>query len=103
MSQPSLVSGVVAIGLLWGGLSASAGERTLTDAEYERVGHAKTIYMDIAFSTWMPRGKSLADVAPSLRISLASAGFTVVRNPTDPHELTLKVNYREGHGKQFKV
>ena len=102
MRQPSLVSGVVAIGLLWGGLSASAGERTLTDAEYERVGQAKTISIDIAFSTWMPRGKSLTDVTPSLRTSLATAGFTVVRNPTDSHELTLKVDYREERGKQYK-
>ena len=102
MNQASLMSSVLAMGLLWGGLSVAAGERSLTDAEYERVGHAKTIYMDIAFSTWMPRGKSLADVAPSLRTSLASAGFTVVRNPTDPHELTLKVDYREGQGKQYK-
>lgn len=102
MSQASLVSSALAIGLLWGGLPAAAGERSLTDAEYERVRHAKTIYMDIAFSTWMPRGKTLADVAPSLRTSLASAGFTVVRSSTDSHELTLKVDYREERGKQYK-
>ena len=102
MSQASLVSSLLAVGLLWGGLSASAGERTMTDAEYERVRHAKTIYMDIAFSTWMPRGKTLSDVAPSLRTSLASVGFTVVRNSTDSHDLTLKVDYREERGKQYK-
>jgi len=102
MSQASLVPSVVAIGLLWGGLSASAGERTLTEAEYERIRPAKTIYMDIAFTTWMPRGKTLADVAPSLRTSLASAGFTVVRNSTESHDLTLKVDYREERGEQYK-
>ena len=102
MSQASLVPSVVAIGLLWGGLSASAGERTLTEAEYERIRPAKTIYMDIAFTTWMPRGKTLADVAPSLRTSLASAGFTVVRNSTESHDLTMKVDYAEKRGEQYK-
>jgi hypothetical protein len=90
------------MGLLWGSLSASAGERTLTDAEYELLRHAKTVYVDVAFTTWMPRGKTLADVAPSLRTSLASAGFTVVRNSTDSRDLTLKVDYREERGKQYK-
>ncbi len=102
MSLASLVSSLLAIGLLWGGLSASAGDRTLTDAEYERVRPAKTIYIDVAFSTWMPRGKTLADVAPLLRTSLASAGFTVVRNSADSHDLTLEVDYREERGKQYK-
>lgn len=102
MSRASLVSRMLAIGLLWGGLSASAGERTLTDAEYERVRHAKTIHMDVAFSTWMPRGKTLADIAPTLRTSLASAGFTVVRNEAESHDLTLKVDYREERGEQYK-
>jgi len=102
MSGASLLPCLLVIGLLWGSLSASAGERTLTDAEYELLRHAKTIYVDVAFSTWMPRGKTLADVAPSLRTSLASAGFTVVRNSTDSHDLTLKVDYREERGKQYK-
>jgi len=103
MSGASLLPCLLVIGLLWGSLSASAGERTLTDAEYELLRHAKTIYVDVAFSTWMPRGKTLADVAPSLRTSLASAGFTVVRNSTDSHDLTLKVDYREERGKQYKI
>ena len=103
MSGASLLPCLLVIGLLWGSLSASAGERTLTDAEYELLRHAKTIYVDVAFSTWMPRGKTLADVAPSLRTSLASAGFTVVRKSTDSHDLTLKVDYREERGKQYKI
>jgi len=74
----------------------------LTDAEYELLRHAKTVYVDVAFSTWMPRGKTLADVAPSLRTSLASAGFTVVRKSPDSHDLILKVDYREEQGKQYK-
>ncbi len=102
MSRASLLSSLLAISLLWDGLSASAGERTLTDAEYERTRHAKTIYVDVALSTWMPRGRTLADVAPSLRTNLASAGFIVVRKQTDSHDLTLKVDYREEQGKQYK-
>ncbi|MGH7227657.1 MAG: HEAT repeat domain-containing protein [Nitrospiraceae bacterium] len=103
MNRASLWSCLLVIGLLWGSLSASAGERLLTDAEYELLRQAKTIYVEVAFSTWMPRGKTLADVAPTLRTSLASAGFTVVRTSTDSHDLTLKVDYREERGKQYKI
>ncbi|HET8580567.1 MAG TPA: HEAT repeat domain-containing protein [Nitrospiraceae bacterium] len=102
MSRASLLSSLLAIGLLWGSLSVLANERTLKDAEYELLRHVKTIYVDVAFSTWMPRGKSLTDVAPTLRTSMASAGFNVVRNSTDYHDLTLKVDYREERGKQYK-
>lgn len=103
MRGASLLSCLLVIGLLWGSLSASAGERPLTDAEYELLRHAKTIYVEVAFSTWMPRGKTLADVAPTLRTSLASAGFTVIRTSTGAHDLTLKVGYREERGKQYKI
>lgn len=41
-------------------------------------------------------------MAPTIRTSLASAGFTVVRNPTDSHGLTLRVDYREVRGKQYR-
>lgn len=102
MNRASLLSSLLVIGLLCGSLTLSAGERTLTDADYELLLDAKTIYVDVAFSTWMPRGRTLSDVTPSLRTSLASAGFIVVRNQTDAHDLTLKVDYREERGRQYK-
>jgi hypothetical protein len=36
-------------------------------------------------------------------MKLESAGFAVVENRTDPHELTLKVEYREERGRQFRI
>jgi hypothetical protein len=36
-------------------------------------------------------------------MKLNAAGFTVVQNRTDPHELTLTVEYREDRGKQFPI
>ena len=36
MNQASLMSSMLAMGLLWGGVSVATGERSLTDAEYER-------------------------------------------------------------------
>ncbi|MGH7167690.1 MAG: HEAT repeat domain-containing protein [Nitrospiraceae bacterium] len=86
-----------------GSLVVRATEPILTDEQRQTLGRAKTIYVDVAASTWMPRGRTLSDVGPSLRTKLASAGFTVVRNQTDRHELTLKVLYREAQGRQYRI
>lgn len=98
-----LLSWVAVACLLSGATMAQAAEPTLTDEQVQILGRAKTIYVDVVASTWMPRGRTLSDVGPSLRTKLASAGFTVVRNQTDRHELTLKVLYREEQGRQYRI
>lgn len=67
-----------------------------------RLADGSRIYIDLMFATWHPRGRSMSQVAPAIRVKLATAGFTVVPSQTDPHDLTLQVAYREERGKQFR-
>jgi hypothetical protein len=38
-----------------------------------------------------------------LKVKLKDAGFSVVENETDPHELLLKVDYREEKGEEYRI
>lgn len=60
-----------------------------------------TFWVDAHSSTWLIRGHNLFDLEASVRVKLASAGLTVVRHKTDPHEFLLKADYRETKGQQF--
>ena len=98
-----LLSCVAVACLLTGAPVVPAAEPVLTDEQLQILSRAKTIYVDVAASTWMRRGRTLSDVGPALRTKLASAGFTVVRNQTDRHDLTLQVLYREEQGRQYRI
>jgi hypothetical protein len=97
-----LAAAVWALGVVEHADAADANERVLTDAEYARVAEAKAVYIDLTFSTWHPRGRTLSQIGPALKIKLSNAGFTVVPKESDPHDLTLKVRYREERGQQYK-
>jgi hypothetical protein len=83
--------------------AAPVGERVLSDAEDQLVRQARVIYLDARSSTWRSRGRVSFPLVPSLRMKLESAGLTVVQNQADPHDLTLKVDYKEEKGQQFRV
>ena len=92
--------------LLWsGGLcGALADVRHLADAQtFLKVQEAQTIFVDADISTWKPRGVMYWDVEGSLMTKLAEAGFTIVRDKSEPHELTLIVDYQERRGQAFAV
>ncbi len=96
-------SGVVLLGLFSLGPPIWADERPLTDEEFQVLRAAKTMYIELTTTTWMPRGRTLTLIEPNLRTKMESAGFTVVRDPTDAHDLTLRVEYHEKRGQQFRV
>jgi len=87
------------------GLSgALAAVRHLADAQtFLKVQEAQTIFVDADISTWKPRGVMYWDVEGSLMTKLAEAGFTIVRDKSEPHELTLIVDYQERRGQAFAV
>jgi len=89
--------------LVTGPLVAQAEERVLSDAESQLVTRTTTLYLNAKSSTWRPRGRVSFPVVPSLRMKLQSAGFGVAQNQTDPHDLILKVEYREERGRQFRI
>ena len=89
--------------LVMGPLVTSAEERVLSDAADQLVNRTTTLYVDVKSSTWRPRGRVSFPVVPSLRMKLHSAGIAVVQNQTDPHDLILKVEYREERGRQFRI
>lgn len=82
---------------------APAEEQMVGGAERQLVDRATTVYVDATSSTWRSRGRVSFQVVPSVRMKLQSAGFAVVQNQTDPHDLTLKVEYREERGSQFRI
>ncbi len=73
-----------------------------SSAESSRLDDGSRMYIDLSFATWHPRGRSMSQIAPAIRVKLAAAGFAVVPSRTDPHDLTLHVAYREERGKQFR-
>ncbi|MDA0738152.1 MAG: hypothetical protein O2999_04695 [Nitrospirae bacterium] len=83
---------------------ASAQVHHIADANaFSKARGAQSIYIDVHTSTWKPRGVMYWDVEGSLLVKLRDAGFDVVRNPTDPHTLTLAVDYLESKGQAFAV
>ena len=90
--------------LLWsGGLSGVlAAVHHLADAQtFLKVQKAQTVFVDAHISTWKPRGRMFWDVEGSLMTKLAEVGFIVVREKSEPHELTLTVDYQERRGQAF--
>lgn len=97
-----LLAAVLALGAIENAHAVDVNERVLADAEYAQIAEAKSVYIDLTFSTWHPRGRTLSQIGPALKIKLTNAGFTVVPKASDPHDLTLKVRYREERGQQYK-
>ncbi len=93
---------VFAAVLLQGALSTLAEERRPAGAEPGLAGQAK-VYLDVTSSTWRSRGRVSFGLVPSLKMKLGAAGFAVVPTQADPHELTVKVEYREERGRQFRI
>lgn len=90
--------------LLWsGGLSGVLADvHHLADAQtFLKVQKAQTVFVDAHISTWKPRGRMFWDVEGSLMTKLAEVGFIVVREKSEPHELTLTVDYQERRGQAF--
>jgi hypothetical protein len=61
------------------------------------------VYLDVQASTWRHRGRISFGIEPVLRMKLISAGFGVTKNPEDPHDLTVHVEYREERGEPIGV
>jgi hypothetical protein len=71
-------------------------------AEGPPVFQSPAVYLDLTASTWMPRGRTLADVAPTIRARLAAEGFRVVRSASDAHDAVLSVQYEERRGRVYR-
>jgi hypothetical protein len=91
--------------LWWTGLAfASAQVKHIADAQaFSHVQDARSIFVELHASTWKTRGRFFWDVEGSLRTKLRDVGFSVVRHDTDPHTLTLTVDYQELKGEPFGV
>ena len=91
--------------LLWTGLAfASAQVKHVADAQaFSNVQDARSIFVELHASTWKTRGRFFWDVEGSLRTKLNDVGFTVVRHDTDPHTLTLTVDYQEIKGEPIGI
>jgi hypothetical protein len=80
-------------------LSAAGAERTgQAEASQSSLSQSKTIYIDAALSSWRSRGRVSFALVPSIRSKLMAAGFSAVTEPGEPHDLVLKVEYREERG-----
>ncbi|UCE63433.1 MAG: HEAT repeat domain-containing protein [Nitrospirota bacterium] len=64
---------------------------------------APTIHIQVEAKTWKTRGRLYWDVEGSMIKKLAATGFKVIRNQESPHQLTLKVLYKEERGEQYDI
>ena len=103
MMRQHLLCGLLAAGWVWVASTALADKSSPAVGEAAVLKRASAIYLDVTVTTWMRRGRSLTLIDPNLRIKLTTAGFTVVREESQAHELILKVDYKETQGKRFRV
>jgi hypothetical protein len=75
-------------------------ETATTSAPAGRLGR---VVIQVVFSTWHPRGRTLSQIEPAIRVKLRGAGFEVVTTPEDSHEYHMQVSYRETRGQQFRI
>ncbi len=59
--------------------------------------------IQVSFSTWHPRGRTLSQIEPAIRVKLRGAGFTLVATPEESHDYRMKVSYRETRGQQYRI
>lgn len=102
MARAAVACSVLSFSLLVAPPSIQADEQVPSGAQ-SQLASLPNVYLQVASSTWRSRGRVSFALAPSLKMKLESAGFAVVENRTDPHELTLKVEYREERGRQFRI
>ena len=96
------IVGMLMAGVLVANAVAFAEGRDPSAAVPPQQAEGSRVYVDLSFATWHPRGRSMSQIAPAIRVKLAAAGFTVVPSQTDPHDFTLQVAYREERGRQFR-
>jgi hypothetical protein len=101
--MPVLLTAAVLIGLVGTPAGAAVQERTLAEGERALIRNAAAIYVEVESSTWRPRGRVSFAIGPSVRAKLRAAGFAVRLDEREPHDLTLKVFYREERGRQFRA
>src|ERR671931_2351210 len=92
---------VLSVSLLLSGAAVWAGP--WTPEQQQLLMAARSVYVAVEASTWMPKGRTLADVAPTIRRRLEAHDFTIVRSADEPHELTLSVRYTELRGKAYRI
>jgi hypothetical protein len=82
--------------------SAQPADLTPPEAELPSVSAAQTVHIQAHTQTWRSRGRVSFPVVPSLRTKLSAAGFAVVADETEPHELVLRVDYREARDREYR-
>jgi hypothetical protein len=61
------------------------------------------VVIQVSFSTWHPRGRTLSQIEPAIRVKLRGAGFTLVTSPEESHDYRMQVSYRETRGQQYRI
>ncbi len=90
----------LALGLTAAGCAADrAGEGTAVGPD---ATGSPSIYLEINATTWRKRQRAAIPLEPTLRVKLRNFGFAVVREQAEPHELVLRVDYRETRGREIR-
>ena len=89
----------VAILALAVGTSVFMGATTVQSA-----GSVKTdtVYIDADTASWRSKGRVSFPLVPSIHRKLVEAGFIIVPESEQPHDLALKVRYREERGREIR-
>ncbi len=94
------VGGLLQIGL-WAGLVNPLAARGDMQVPGQPNDPVPSILVEVNTATWKPRGRVLFDVTATVRNKLSAAGFPIVRDEAEPHDLTLTLEYREEQGRQY--
>lgn len=96
-----LVGGVLPVVWSWAGLANPLAARGDTAVPARPSDPLPSILVEVSTATWKPRGRVLFDVTATVRNKLGGAGFPIVRDAAEPHDLTLTLDYREEQGRQY--
>ncbi len=97
------VAGGLLLALIWAALANPLAVRGDTMTPARPNDPLPSILVEVQTATWKPRGRVLFDVTATVRNKLSGAGFPIVRNAAEPHDLTLALDYREEQGRQYDV
>lgn len=96
-----LVVGGLWLVWIWAAVTDPGAARGDTTKPVQPDERLPAILVEASTATWKPRGRVLFDVTATVRNKLSGAGFPIVRDATEPHDLTLTLEYREERGRPY--
>lgn len=96
-----LALGILSV-LLLHAAPVPASESAPTLVDLQRLPASPAVRIDAQAATWRYRGRVSFPLLATLKTRLKDAGLSVTESEDAPHDLVLKVDYREERGREFR-